>query len=73
MFGYSGHVSIMTSSFTNCQSSGDVSRDQNMNLRCIAPWMCTWTMWPLRGRAWGPKFASPFRGGCGAHVGSYCR
>ena len=60
VLGYSGHVSIMTSSFTNCQSSGGVSYDQNKTLRCIAPWLCTWTVWALRCRAWGPKLALAF-------------
>ena len=37
MFGWSGNVNVTTSSFTNCQSSGSVSHDQNETLRCIAP------------------------------------
>ena len=60
MFVQSGHMSIMTSSFTNCRTSGQVSHDQNKNLRCIAPWMCVWTVWALRGRSRGPKLALAF-------------
>ena len=44
MFVSSGSTSITTSSFTSCQSSGGVSRDQKENLRCIAPWICTWAV-----------------------------
>ena len=50
---YAFYVCITTSCFTNCQSSGisGVSHDQNNKLQCIVPWMCTWTVWALRGRA----------------------
>ena len=60
MSGWSGDVTITTSSFTNCQSSGEVSHDQNKTLRSIAPWMCTWAVWALQGRAWCPKLALVF-------------